>query len=299
MRRPVALVTGASTGLGLAIGRALLARTDHHVVLTARAGSMDRFVDAGLAEKERLWLRPLDVTVEAQRRALIDEIERELGGVDALINNAGVSYRAVVEHVRESERLTQMDVNFRSPMELARLVLPRMRARRRGHVVNVSSVAGMMAMPTMAVYAASKFALEGASEALWYEVRPFGIRVTLVQPGFLHSSSFQNVRSTVLSGSSQETPEDPYHDHYAHMSGFIERLMRRAIATPEDVARVVVRTIQRRRPPLRVTATLDAFFFHWLRRLLPRSFYHWILYRMLPGVSAWGRSSRAVSPRLR
>ena len=89
-----------------------------------------------------------------------------------------------------------MDVNFRSPMELTRLVLPGMRAKRAGRIITVSSVGGMMAMPTMAAYSASKFALEGAHEALWYEVRPWGIRVSLVQPGFVHSDGFQKVRYT-------------------------------------------------------------------------------------------------------
>ncbi len=97
-----------------------------------------------------------------------------LGGVDVLINNAGVAYRSVVEHVSERERLQQMGINFRAPMELTRLVLPYMRSRRAGRIINVSSMGGMMAMPTMAVYSASKFALEGATESLYYEVKPWG-----------------------------------------------------------------------------------------------------------------------------
>lgn len=292
VRRAVVLVTGASTGLGLAIARAFLER-GHHLVLTARAGSIGRLADAGLVEAERVWIRALDVTDAAQRRAVVDDIERELGGVDILVNNAGVAFRAVVEHVRDEDRLAQLDVNFRAPMELARLVLPGMRARRRGHIVNVSSVSGMMAMPTMAVYAASKFALEGASEALWYEVRPFGIRVTLVQPGFVRSESFLATRSTSLSVCAQAQPGDPYHAHYAGMSGFIARLMRHALVGPAHVARIVVRTTERRWPPLRVAATPDAAFFYWLRRVMPRAVYHWLLYQALPGVGRWGIAARA------
>lgn len=288
VRRLVVLVTGASTGLGLAIARAFLERGRHHLVLTARAGSLPRFTAAGLLEAEHLWIRALDVTDAGQRATVVAEIERELGGVDILVNNAGVAFRAVVEHVRDDDRLAQLDVNFRAPMELARLVLPGMRARRRGHIVNVSSVGGMMAMPTMAVYAASKFALGGASEALWYEVRPFGVHVTLIQPGFVRSESFLATRSTSLSSCAQEQAGDPYHAHYAGMSGFIARLMARALVGPAHVARVVVRATERRRPPLRVAATPDAVFFFWLRRLLPRTFYHWLLYRSLPGVGGWG-----------
>ena len=278
------LITGASTGIGLALARRLLATTDHDLVLTARRESLGRFEAAGLFPSDRVQLAALDVPTE--RRAVVDRLE-ERGGVDVLVNNAGVAYRAVVEHVREDDRLPQMDVNFRSPMELIRAVLPGMRSRRAGRIVNISSVSGMMAMPTMAVYAASKFALEGATEALWYEVRPFGILVTLVQPGFVRSDGFTHVRLTQLSAGSQRG-DDSYHAHYRHMSAFVGKLMARAWATPASVARVVARTIERRRPPLRVLATPDAWFFHWLRRLLPRRAYHALLYRALPGIREWG-----------
>jgi NAD(P)-dependent dehydrogenase (short-subunit alcohol dehydrogenase family) len=97
--------------------------------------------------------------VDHGRQAIVAEAEWDWGGIDVLINNAGVSYRAVVEHVDDRERLSQMDVNFRSPMELIRLLLPGMRAKRSGRIISVSSVGGMMAMPTMAAYSASKFAL--------------------------------------------------------------------------------------------------------------------------------------------
>ena len=152
-----------------------------------------------------------------------------------------------------------------------------------------------MAMPTMAAYSASKFALEGAHESLWYEVRPWNVRVTLVQPGFVDSDGFQKVRYTAKSDRSEHELAEPYHEHYANMSPFIERLMRMSPATPESVAAVVVKTMKRRRPPLRVPATWDARVFAVLRRILPRSTYHWLLYRMLPNVRMWGPSHERVS----
>lgn len=281
------LITGASTGLGLAIAR-LLMQHDYHLVLTARPGSMSRFAEAGLVEGEGLWLRPLDVVESDQRRAIVDEIDEKLGGVDVLINNAGVSYRAVAEHVCEHNRLDQMGVNFRAPMDLTRMVLPSMRRKRRGRILHVSSTGGMMAMPTMSVYSASKFALEGASEALWYEVRPWNIHVSLVQPGFIRSDAFQKVKTTGLSGDAIEDPDNPYHAHYRFMAPFIERVMRFAPSNEARVAKKVLRTMRKRRPALRVPATPDAWFFHMLRRLLPRSFYHRLLYASLPSVSEWG-----------
>jgi len=282
------LVTGASTGLGLAISRRLLT-TPHRLILTSRAASMPRFADGGITESDRVHLRPLDVTSAEQRRRVVAEADAEWGGVDVLINNAGVMYRSVLEHVSDAERLRQMDVNYLAPVDLIRLVLPSMRHKHRGRILNVSSVGGMMAMPTMAIYSASKFALEGATEALYYEVRPWNIKVSLVQPGFIHSEAYKYVRFTRDSSRSRDDVNDAYHQHYDNMAPFIARLMRWSRATPERVAKVVVRTMQRRHPPLRVPATLDAHLFAWLRRLLPRPFYHWALYRALPHVRDWGR----------
>jgi len=284
----VVLVTGASTGLGLAIARELI-KTEHRLILTARSESIPRFAAAGILENERVWLRPLNVTHEADRRQVIAEAATQWGGVDVLINNAGVAYRAVVEHVVDSERRAQMDVNFRGPMELIRLVLPHMREQRYGRILNLSSVGGMMAMPTMAVYSASKFALEGATESLWYEARPWNIKVSLIRPGFIRSSSFERTLYTELSNRSALSEEDPYHEHYLHMTNFIGRCMRMSSSTPEDVAKVVLKTMRRKNPRLRVSGTFDAWLFGVLRRFLPRRFYHAMLYRGLPNVKTWGQ----------
>jgi len=288
------LITGASTGIGLAIARALT-RTKYRVLLTARPSSLARFDAHAIGESKHVRIRGLDVTKPEEREAIVAEAERDWGGIDILINNAGVSYRAVVEHVEEHERLAQMDVNFRSPMELIRLVLPGMRAKRAGRIITVSSVGGMMAMPTMAAYSASKFALEGAHEALWYEVRPWGVRVSLVQPGFVDSDGFQKVRYTPQSGRSEHERAEPYHEHYVNMAPFIAKLMKASRATPESVAKVVLKTMRRTRPPLRVPATRDALVFSFLRRILPRNAYHWLLFRMLPQVDTWGPSPKRVS----
>ncbi len=286
--RETVLVTGASTGLGLELARKLI-RERYRLVLTARASSMARFSAEGILAGDQVILRPLDVTVASERAAVVAEVNDRWGGVDVLVNNAGVAYRAVVEHFREPEARAQMEINFHGPMELIRLVLPRMRERRRGRIINVSSVGGMMAMPTMALYSASKFALEGATEALWYEVHPWNIHVSLVQPGFIHSASFLNTRFTALSRHAAADPAAAYHGEYAHMDRLIARLMTRTGARPENVAAVIVRTMQRQRPPLRVPATWDAHLFAWLRRLLPRQLYHGVLYRSLPYVRAWRR----------
>lgn len=290
--RQVVLVTGASVGLGLAIGRRLIneqTRSELHLVLTAREGSLHRFREQGILESEHIWIRPLDVTEPDQRQSVVHEIETKLGGVDILINNAGIAYRSCVEHVTEAERLRQMNINFRSPIELARCVLPGMRKKRRGKVINISSVGGMMAMPTMSVYSASKFALEGASEALYYELKPWNVSVTLIQPGFMGSEAFEKVPYTALSAKASADPEDPYHEHYHHMEKFIAKAMTRSLATPDSVAMKVVRVVRQKSPPLRVYGSIDALLFSLMRRGLPRRFYNWFLYRSLPKVRRWGK----------
>lgn len=287
-KRKVVLITGASKGLGLCLSKQLQ-ESDFHLILTARESSLARFAIENIEENENIWIRPLDITNVSQRKQLISELDSELGGVDILINNAGVSYRSVVEHVNDDYRNAQMDVNFMSVMELTRIVLPKMREKRSGRIVNISSVGGMMAMPTMAVYSASKFALEGATEALYYEVKPWNIKVTLIEPGFINSSSFMDTQYTDLSKSSVENSDDPYYQHYQNMGPFIGRTMRLSPATAEGVAAKIVKIINSKNPPLRVLATPDAVLFGLMRRLLPRRVYHWILYNSLPGVRKWGK----------
>jgi short-subunit dehydrogenase len=287
-RKRVVLITGASTGLGLALVKELVAAQKFHVIATARRSSLHRFEDAGIFETESLWIRPLNVLSKNDRDAVIREAIQRLGGIDVLVNNAGYCLRGVVEQVNETERLKQIDTNFRAPMALIRGVLPHMRKKRSGHIINISSVGGMMAMPTMSIYSASKFALEGATEALWYEVRPWKIKVCLIQPGFINSDSFKNVELTRESRKSIQDKNNPYYYHYNSMAPFIARLMRMSPSTPEKIARKIHGVIDSKNPPLRVPATVDAYIFGLLRKLLPRKMYHALMYYSLPKVFRWG-----------
>lgn len=284
----VLLVTGASAGLGLALAKRLLRETRHRLVLTARDASLARFAAVGIEPGPRVRLVALDVADPASRAAALANVEAEWGGVEILVNNAGLATRAVAEHIADADMRQILAVNFLGPLDLIRRVLPGMRARRRGRIVTVSSVGGMMAMPTMAAYSASKFAIEGACESLWYEVRPWGIGVSLVEPGFINSDSFTRTIHTRRSARAVGDNADPYHAHYDAMAGMIARLMRRTWATPEHVAGQIIRTIRARDPRLRVRATPDALVFDYLRRWLPRRLYHRVLYACLPGVRRWG-----------
>lgn len=276
----VILVTGCSSGIGLALAKLLLP-TEYRLVLTAR--KLEN-LQHEFSQSERIILRELDLEDLFQQQKVIDEVNERWGGVEVLINNAAIAYRAVIEDMDAVSMERQLKVNFHGPLNLIRLVLPKMREKRSGHIINLSSVSGMMAMPTMGGYSAAKFALEGASEALWYEARPWGVRVSLIAPGFIHSDSFKNVLWTYRSA---EFKNNPYHVYYEEMGPFIAKLMNRAIATPEKIAKLIIKTMQTPDPPLRVPATIDAWGFGWLRRLLPRGVYHRFLYRSLPGIKHW------------
>lgn len=288
--RPVVLVTGASSGIGLAIAQLLSKSYEYRLVITARASSLFS-LKKEFTESQRLWIRKLDVTSTSQRSDLIREINSAWGGVDILINNAGICYRAVVEHMNENDETHQMSTNYFGPMALIRAVLPSMRKKGRGKIINISSVSGMLAMPTMSSYTASKHALEGASEALWYEMRPLGIDVVLLEPGFIRSDSFKRVyHSQNTSLSLDENEKGPYSDYYKNMVPFIEKLMNWSFITPEKIAKRVLNVIQLRRPPLRIPVTPDAAFFSLLRHIIPRRWLQQVLFFFLPKSRKWGES---------
>ena len=285
--KPVILVTGCSSGIGLALAQILRDRHEYRVVVTTRRRSLPDLV-ARFPETERFWVRPLDVTSPDERTSLIAEIERHWSGVNILVNNAGISYRAVVEHMSDADEFNQMNTNYFGPVSLIRAVMPHMRQMGRGKIINVSSVSGMLAMPTLASYSASKYALEGVSEALWYEARPLGINVTLIQPGFVRSQSFQKVLYT-----EQSKPENgdlgTYGDYYANMTPFIAKLMNRSLTSADQVARLTLQAIKTENPPLWIAATWDALIFYYVRRLVPRRFLLPLLFHLLPGARQWGR----------
>lgn len=285
--KPVVLVTGCSSGIGLAIAKTLHACDEYRVVVTAREKSIEKVRELFM-DTDRFIIRSLDVTSDEDRIRLYAEVQRHWGGVDILINNAGISYRSVVEHMTEKDEALQMATNYFGPMGLIRLCLPHMRDTGRGKIINISSVSGMLAMPTMASYSASKYALEGASEALWYETRPFGIEITLVQPGFIHSNSFRNVYHTDLSDPTRNW-NGPYCDFYQNMTPFVERMMNWSLTTPEKIAKQVLTVMKTQNPPLWWPATLDAKVFYYIRRILPRRILLPILYWFLPNAKNWSK----------
>lgn len=278
VQSPVVFITGTSSGIGKALTELLLSMGNYRVVATTREQSFNKLRET-LPQLENLLLLPLNVERIEMHKEIVATVMNKWERIDVLVNNAAIAYRSVVEDLSPSEEYEQFAVNYFGPMNLIRVVLPYMRKQCRGKIINVSSVAGMMAMPTMSPYSASKFALEGASEALWYEVKPWNISVTLVQPGFVRTEAFRKVR---YPENFTPNPEHPYWEEYSTMADFVNRFMERALATPQSVAKVIYKVIKSRKPPLRVPATPDAWFFILLRRLFPRRLYHSILYNRLP-----------------
>ncbi len=285
--KPVILVTGCGSGIGLGIADLLYARKTYRVIVTARDKSIP-LLQTRFKEDDRFWVRSLDVTSDKDQGRLLKEIADAWGGVNILVNNAGISYRAVIEHMTTQDELLQMNTNYLGPAGLIRKILPSMRQEGRGKIINISSVSGMLAMPTMASYSASKYALEGMSEALWYEVKPLGINVSLIQPGFVHSKSFEHVYHTELSDKAL-AESGPYSDYYTNMAPFIGRLMRLSLTGPRMIAKQVLRVIATENPPLWIPATFDAVIFYYLRRFVPRRLLMFILFSGLPRARRWGR----------
>ncbi len=177
---PVWLITGCSTGFGQDLAKLVLER-GWRAAVTARDKA--KVADIVRGADDRALALDLDVTSADQIAAAVSAAEKKFGAIDVLVNNAGYGYQASVEEGEEAEIRAQFDANVFGLFALTRAVLPGMRAKRRGHVLNVTSVAGFMGFPGSAYYAASKHAVEGWSDALAIEGEPLGIKVTCVEPG--------------------------------------------------------------------------------------------------------------------
>ena len=185
------LITGASSGLGYALAKHVLEKGDRVVMgartLTAMSDLAARFPDMALA-------LTLDVTKPEHRSAVLEQAEKRFGGIDVLVNNAGIDFLGAIEEQDERDYRNVFEVNFFAAVALLRMVLPGMRARKRGTIVNVSSMDGIASLPVNGYYSSSKFALEGLTEALWQEIEPLGLRAMLVEPGSFRTGIEQRTK---------------------------------------------------------------------------------------------------------
>lgn len=173
-------ITGCSTGLGRSLAKAVL-EAGFNAVITARDPAM--LAEISEQYPMQALALALDVTDTNAITNALASAQQRFGGIDILVNNAGYGYRAAVEEADDDEIKALFDTNFFGPVTLIKAALPQMRARGSGTIINISSIAGRLAMPGSAFYSASKFALEGMSDALRRELAPLGIRVLIVEPG--------------------------------------------------------------------------------------------------------------------
>lgn len=282
--KPVILLTGGSSEVGVATAKLLASHPEYRVVITARDLAN---ITPPIAENDHVWVMPLDIVNEQSRTEAVEKIFARWGRVDIYINTSDICYRSSLEETKDEDDLLHMQKNYLGPVSLIRMLLPKMRKNGKGKIINISSVSGLLAFPTMSSYSASKFALEGAMESLWYELRPFGIDVALVQPGFIHSEKHSRIK---FSKSEKKTTEHPYEDMYTNMIPFVAGLKNRSLSTPRSIAELTYNVIRTERPPLWVPASFDAEFFYYFKRWFPRRVFLPFFYWLLPGSNSWGHS---------
>src|SRR5215470_6943082 len=251
-RMPVTLVTGTSTGIGFATALHL-AKHGHTVVATmrnlAKAGPLE---SAAREQGVRLVVRELDVTDQASiDRAMVETWARE-GAVDVLVNNAGIGGATPLELTPEAEHRAMFEANYWGPIRMIQAVLPSMRERRSGCIVNVTSIAGRVATPNQIPYSASKHALAAASEALAHEVAAFGIRVAVIEPGVIQTAIFEN-----SAGATRYDKASPYRQ-IMRRNGKLFAAGFRNPGRAEAVAEVILDAVTTDRPRLRYPVGTDA-----------------------------------------
>ena len=245
---PVWFITGCSTGLGRALAIAVLQK-GHRAAVTARDPGQVRDIVAGYPQKA-IALQ-LDVASEAQINRAVIAAEKAFGRIDVLVNNAGYGYLAAVEEGEESEIRAMFETNFFGLAVLTRRVLPGMRNRKRGHIINVSSVGGLIGNPSAGYYNATKFAVEGLSEALAKEVEPLGLHVTVIEPGPFR---------TDWAGRSLKIPRNAI-DAYASTAGArrnqIAGYSGKQAGDPERAAQAIIRVAESPNPPMNLILGKD------------------------------------------
>jgi NAD(P)-dependent dehydrogenase (short-subunit alcohol dehydrogenase family) len=236
-------ITGASRGFGVLIMEAALARDA--VVATARDPS-------SIADRPRLLKLPLDVTNEGQARDAAARAIEKFGRIDVLVNNAGYGLLGAVEEASAIEVERIFATNVFGLLNVTRAVLPYMRSRRSGHIINMSSIGGYASPPGWGVYCATKFAVEGISEALSIELAPLGIHATVVEPGYFRTDflSAQSLSSTAMR-------LDDYADTVGEMRTFAAAVNHQQPGDPQRLAQAIVQLAAAHKPPTRLALGSD------------------------------------------
>jgi len=261
----VVLITGASSGIGQACALHL-ARRGYQVFGTSRRPQP--------GADEPFEMIPMDVTDDESVRQGVATVLARAGRLHAVVNNAGFGFGGAVEDTSNDEAREMFETNFFGMLRVCRAVLPHLREQRAGTIVNVSSLGGLFAQPFVGLYCATKFAMEGATEALRMEVRPFGIRVVMIEPGDTRTGFTANRRRTQASQGSS-----PYADNMQRCLAVIEHDEHAGIS-PEAVARLLERILRSRSPRLRYpVASAFQRFAAAAGKLMPGGLFEWALMR--------------------
>lgn len=253
--RGVALVTGASSGIGLATARALR-RDGYRVFGTSRKPMADT--------PDGITMIVCDVTDDDSVQNAVDEVQSRAGRIDLLVNNAGIGLLGGAEESSQAQVKALFDVNVFGVLRMTQAVLPVMRGQRKGRIINLSSILGLIPAPYNALYASTKHAIEGYSESLDHEVRTQGIRVVLVEPGVTRTAFEENITRP-------DHPLPIYDAIRADAEKFMREIVEKGDA-PEVVAEAVVTAANTATPRRRYTAGKAAARVRFIRRFLPESF---------------------------
>jgi NAD(P)-dependent dehydrogenase (short-subunit alcohol dehydrogenase family) len=243
------LITGSSTGIGFA-SVIHLARAKYQVYAALRNPKQAEHLQAAIDSGLPIQTVQLDVNDGASVTNAVEEVTRRAGNIDVLVNNAGISSGGPLEFVPIETAKQVFETNYFGAIRMIRAVLPQMRQRQSGAIVNISSVAGRLASAGSGHYSASKFALEAASECLAIEVRPYGVRVTIIEPGVIATPIFSKAQPLNLDG-------NPYATPVRRMMKFFEAQLSQP-TRPEAVAAVVQEALESDSPKLRYTVGKDA-----------------------------------------
>jgi NAD(P)-dependent dehydrogenase (short-subunit alcohol dehydrogenase family) len=249
--RPVALVTGASSGIGAAIATELSRRSFRVFGTSRKPAQLASGVEA----------IALDVTDQNSVSACVKQVHADAGRLDVLVNNAGYLLAGAIEEATPEQTQAVFDTNYFGVVRMTLAVLPTMREQGSGRIVTLSSLAGRVPVPFWGHYNASKFAVEGLMETLRHEVRPFGIKVCVVEPGAIKTPFYEQPRTRAM----------PEYDRWRDSALTVMKGFETKAPGPEVVAAVVGRLVASRNPPLRTLVTREAKLFTFLRWLLPAS----------------------------
>lgn len=293
---PVVIITGASSGIGEAASRRLFG-SGYRLVLAARRLERLQSLKAALEPESQMAesagtlsrILPVmaDITSTDDRENLVSETIRVFGRIDGLVNNAGFGQRGPLELVPVESIRLNFETNLFSLIALTQVVIPIMRRQGTGRIVNVGSVAGRIARPFSSVYDATKHALEAVTDGLRGEMLPFGIRVSLIQPGFI-LTEFLEVANEV-SKPVLDLP-GPYAPYLGAFRGMSEKA-RRIAGQPDDIAQLIVRALTDEPPRFRYAAPLHANLFLMMKRFLPERLFEEVVLRQM-GLKGRARESR-------